>query len=653
LGQGHQMTQWVFEKLAGAAVRRDPNETQLFKTEQAEEGEYAGTDALVREILQNSMDASTGDGPVRVRLALHTSKDLPGPERLAHYFNRLKAPLKHRDIACSDQGVPLLNDGFLVCEDFGTRGLGGDPLLSKDPPIGSSERQDFFWFWRNIGRSGKTGDDLGRWGLGKTVYRAASQVGCMLGLTVRHQDLRQLLMGQAVLRIHEHDGQEHVPEGYWCDGVNSVGLPKPVESPTELDQFRKEWKLTRKPTEPGLSVVVPYVAPELDGLKILQAICVHFFLPIIKGDLVVDLEAPIKDLKWVHLDKDSLVDWCKTLNWNGPKRTKRHVSPPIEFVRKCLSVQPKAVSTKELGKTKLPELNEESFEPDQLAVLRDQFAAENLVAVKVRLSLPRKTGKDETGELVAFLQRQPDGDRADTYYVREGMTITKLNSRAGLRGIHAFVLVEKGPLASLLGDSEGPAHEDWDTSEERPNRFWTKWKGRVKFCRKIVDELANVLAPPNNAADFEQLSDFFSIEKTHAPQRSRAPSSDGERPTNFGSIDVTPRWFRVDGRRGGFKVVQNPGHAVPKNARLKVSVAYDIPSGNPLKKWSHFDFDLGKDKLQLSGEKIEVKRLAGNQLCLKVLEDKFSFAADGFDVHRDLFIRVDELDTLAGEEAAE
>ena len=53
---------WVFEKLTGAAVRRDPNETQLFKTEQAEEGEYAGTDALVREILQNSMDASIGDG---------------------------------------------------------------------------------------------------------------------------------------------------------------------------------------------------------------------------------------------------------------------------------------------------------------------------------------------------------------------------------------------------------------------------------------------------------------------------------------------------------------------------------------------------------------------------------------------------------------
>lgn len=175
----YSMPQWVFAKLDPAAVRRDPNETQLFKSEQAGEGEYAGTDALVREILQNSMDAGNGRGPVRVRLALHSKADLPERRVLAEYFARLQSPLQHRDISFSTPGLPLLPNGFMVCEDFGTRGLGGDPLLAKDPIPGSSDRQDFFWFWRNIGRSGKTGDDLGRWGLGKTVYRAANtQVDC-------------------------------------------------------------------------------------------------------------------------------------------------------------------------------------------------------------------------------------------------------------------------------------------------------------------------------------------------------------------------------------------------------------------------------------------------------------------------------------------
>ena len=83
------MPQWVFAKLDPAAARRDPNETQLFKAEQAGEGEYAGTDALVREILQNSMDARSGNGPVRVRLALHPREELPSAKVLSEYFARL------------------------------------------------------------------------------------------------------------------------------------------------------------------------------------------------------------------------------------------------------------------------------------------------------------------------------------------------------------------------------------------------------------------------------------------------------------------------------------------------------------------------------------------------------------------------------------
>lgn len=57
------MTRWIFAKQDPAAVLRNPNEAQLFRDFQAEENEYAGTNALVREILQNALDASTKSDP--------------------------------------------------------------------------------------------------------------------------------------------------------------------------------------------------------------------------------------------------------------------------------------------------------------------------------------------------------------------------------------------------------------------------------------------------------------------------------------------------------------------------------------------------------------------------------------------------------------
>jgi hypothetical protein len=393
------MGTWVFEELRGAAVRRSPNEAVLFKTEQTGEGEYAGNDALVREILQNAVDARAGDEPVRVRLAIHDQADAPSATQLAHYFERLQSPLTSRQIEF-ESGVPQLPCRFLVCEDFGTRGLEGNTAQFQDPP--PLPHQDFFWFWRNIGRSAKTGDDLGRWGLGKTVYRAVSRVGCMLGLTIRQSDRKRLLMGQAVLQIHRQDGKEYMPEGYWCGSQNASGLPMPIEENQELSRFCREWKLTRT-DQPGLSVVAPFVPDELQAERVLQAVAVHFFTPIVRGELIVEVVGPGSDL--VTLDKDKIETACSKMGWGGPKRTKRHVAPPIAYAERCLGLQPE-LSTPVLGTERLPDLTDKSFTAEELAKLRQQFITGELTSVRVRLWLPRRKGPAQEGHLDVYLDHQ-------------------------------------------------------------------------------------------------------------------------------------------------------------------------------------------------------------------------------------------------------
>ncbi len=646
------MSQWIFAELSGAAVRRDPQETELFKTEDAGENEYAGTDALVREVIQNSMDAGTGDGPVRLRFGLHPHHKLPSKDVLPTYFSRLEPALRHRDVGFSAGGVPQLDFGFLVCEDFGTCGLGGDVALAKDPPPGHPRREDFFWFWRNIGRSGKTGDDLGRWGLGKTVYRAASRVGCMLGLTIRDEDNQRYLMGQAVLRLHEHEGTEYAPEGFWCGGTGTDGLPIPISENSLVDRFSSDWGLTRT-TEPGLSVVVPYVTDALRAESILRLVAINFFVPILKGDLVVDIAGPglPSGQSEIRVDANSIDSVCSSLQWRGRVTHKQSCPPPLSLVRSSLAAANEIVSTKLLGTSGMPVIDDESFATEDRDKLRRMFKEEALVAIRVRMALPLKTGGYDEGEMLVYLQRQSGTERYESYYVREGMTITRLNSKRSMRGIKAWAMVEPGPLASLLGDTEGPSHISWDTSnDERPNRKWKTWKGRVKFASKVVDALAEYLTPPTEEADFDLLSDFFSIENVSSPAPGRRPSEKGKSDRSITPPAPTPRWYRSAPKPSGFRVTSSPSLPLPDDAVLRISVAYDMAGGNPLRHWSPFDFDFrAKDQKQINfkGKGIAATLRSGNVIDVKVTDPEFELTATGFDVHRDLFIRIDE---ISGEE---
>lgn len=630
------MGKWVFDELRATAVRRQPNETELFKTEQTGEGEYAGNDALVREVLQNSIDAAAGAAPVRVRLAIHEASEAPVPARLAHYFRRLREPLQKRQVNYKSHDYPLIPCRYLVCEDFSTRGLEGNTLLFHDPPPGQMEF--FYWFWRNIGRSGKTGVELGRWGLGKTVYRAASRVGCMFGLTIRESDQRPLLMGQAVLQIHRHEGTEFVPEGFWCSGQGADGLPLPIEQAEELAAFRREWKLTRK-EEPGLSVVAPFIPTEIKSQRLVQAVAVHFFSRIVRGELSVEV---VGDGKTVTLDAAGIEAACRQIEWNGPRRTKRHVAPPISFARNCFQLS-RLTPTEVLGRERLPELTEAAFSPETLIQLRRQFSAGELVGVCVRMWLPKKVG-GELGSCDVFVQRGVESERSDTYYIREGMTITKINSRAASNGIRGLVMVDRGPLAELLGDTEGPAHEDWDSSAERPDLTWKVWKGRVKFVRGIVDSLVEILTPTTTEPDFDLLSDFFSVQLTSGNQRKRKTGDESIDAPKFEPPDVKPRWYRITERSGGFTLSRTPNVPLPANQKLLLSVAYDLPRGDPLKNWSMFDFVIGEKsgELKPTGKGVKAARVKGNELLLHDFQEQFSLAVDGFDRHRDLYVRIDE-----------
>jgi hypothetical protein len=174
------------------------------------------SEAVVREAIQNSLDAAErASGNIRqVHFRIHFVPSASPDVR--RYLADLFAPAREnfeRGLSRSNLDNLFGDDcGYVVLEDFGTRGLTGDV---EEWRLEHAEENAFFSFFRAEGRSGKTGEKLGRWGIGKQVFPTASRLHAMLGLTVRRESPDRVLMGSSVVRTHSVAGKDFQPDAWF------------------------------------------------------------------------------------------------------------------------------------------------------------------------------------------------------------------------------------------------------------------------------------------------------------------------------------------------------------------------------------------------------------------------------------------------------
>jgi hypothetical protein len=645
---------WTFEPLPKKFVRRNAFEAEFFTGEEDNEEVYGRTDSLVREAIQNSLDACNGQ-KVFVRFFISWEEMQLPPERARPYLEGLIPHLEElRNELVTGPRVPPMS--FLVIEDFGTRGLTGDVDRNEDPSpeTEAQEKQSFYWFWRNVGRSGKSGNDLGRWGLGKTVFPATSRINALFGLTRRSSDNRVLLMGQAVTQVHRMGGQDFVPEGFFHDTNASAEIQMPVEEPETIAAFCGDFHLDRA-DQNGLSIVVPYPFTTVRGADILQSVMVHWFLPILRRQLVVMVDGP--DLGGVVTVSDSTIaQVAGQLRWNGSRNERKHAPPPFEFVRAAIDRQASngLCPLQLVDAERVPQWNDALFPEGLLADLRGQFNRYQMVALRVPISLRLKNGSYEKSNFDVFIQRFEAVEQSEDNYTREGMTIPKVFSLSGYRGLRALLIVEQGPLSRLLGDAEGPAHITWSTGESRPDASFQHWKGRVDFVKKAPAKLASLLSPPPEGINEDWLVEIFNIEE---------PSDSGPRRRNGGRVSgpapaippppppppPPPRvgTFEIERTTGGFRIKPAPD-ADRLPGRISVVVAYDLPGGSPISHYSPLDFRFdenhrGDGRLSLSLRSVDVIERENNRLVIVPTQNDFLVEASGFrTISGDLFIRAEE-----------
>lgn len=623
---------WVFNTLRVGDKLRNPIQGEFFATSAIE----GPAQALVRESIQNSLDAKTAS-PVRVVITVATGS-LPPQGAVDNLFSgaweHFAAPGNGLQDPKPEPGTPC---PYLVVEDFNTSGLTGDPSQTNPGP---EDRNNFFNFFRAEGLSGKTGSELGRWGVGKFVFPRSSRASTHFAITVRANDSRRLMLGAVTLKGHYVDGESDM---FTPDGLYGVqrddGLVLPVEDSSAIDEVTSLFNVQRQ-HEPGTSVIVPFIDPDdFTFGTLVDAAIRSYFAPILAGGLEVTVR---HDDGEAVLRSDTLVS---VLEENQTLAT--DLLPLIRLAQVASSVPEQDRIVLEMpDPARAAKWSEDLVSVDALEKLRQKLADRQPVAVRVPVTVRRKSGGDVSSHFDVYLQTDRNCNEHPVF-VREGIIVSDVRGRR-IREIRSLVVVEHAPLAEMLGNSENPAHTQWQKDGSKFKGCYTYGPAVIDFVTDSVGKLLAIVNQASQEPDPSLTVDFFSIEPPEQSEDTEDNQTGGSRPKQGDDaervkpdIEARPTRLAIHHSAAGF-TVEAGSSPPPLPFLLEVRCAYETRNGNPLKKWDAADFvlDDGGLPVTLSGP-VRAITQHNNRLVLRVDGDDFRVAVDGFDTSRDLYVRAD------------
>jgi len=625
---------WHFREMFPGEMNEDPVQGEFFTQQDL-------ADRLVRETLQNSLDESSGpDTPVRVRFAFRGLDEALSHESAAKYLAGLSV---HLD---STEGVPesvkaIVRDvatpmPCFIIEDFGTKGLVGDPSQSDDwagqPAAGNS----FYWFFRNVGRSGKGETEAGSWGLGKWVFPDASQIHSFFAFSKRIDDGSSVLMGQSVLKKHTigSPSGEHVkyaPYGFYCC-LDESGLQMPTMTGGALDQARADFGLSRS-NETGLSIVIPYPHDELRYQDVVRAVVHYYFYPIVVGNLIVEVE---DEGEVIRIDLDTIDSVAEHIDWSSSRVTANEMKRLFQLALWLRTLPP----AERIDLADPPQLTIDG-RIDNSAVddLRVRFEDGQRLAFRVSLPVTRSGSQStERSYFDVCLERDDGLSEGQDYFVRHMLAIPEMDFIRS-KPVRGFLLVEDAPLHALLRDSEDPSHSKWRPNAPRARERYDRARSTVIFVNHAMERLIALLSKPIEHVDQDALIDTFYVEtllEEEGEEPTTGTNDDGTVTGGPGGSTARPQPFAVDQVAGGFVIRSKPGATRPLS--ISVEVAYTVRRGNPIKNYSPLDFSLAQAPISCHSEGAVVS-CSENRMTITPESDEFRIEAEGFDPRRDLYVR--------------
>lgn len=593
---------WRFRKLSRAEKRVDSLAGEFF-------ADQSDVDKLVREAIQNCLDARDQE-KVTVRVRSSAGPDALDSEQVERWVGGLRPHVA----ACGIQWPPETRMSYLVIEDFGATGLIGDPRSLEEKPS-----SNFYWFWRNEGRSGKGTHKRGSRGVGKWTYSGSSRIKAFFGLTVRNSDSQPLLMGQVVLKTHMVDAEQFEPWGWFASFESDDGFQVPVESAEAIDQFMRDFKIARG--APGLSIVIPWPETAFSARDLAGSVVQNYFYPLLSRQLLVEIQDGSRPRMRVdEVSVDALAPGSAKL---------------VSLTRWALLVRDGGGPSIEEVVVSEPRWSPETLPADTLDRLRERISGDERVAVRFVVPVVAADGTERQGRFDIFCERDEGLSTAEEVYIRDGITVTGIR-KVRAKPLRGILVVDDDALAPLMRESEGPSHTHWTASERRIKEGYRNGDKVVAFVVDALKQVADAILKSPTGLDRDFLADLFSVDDSAS-----APVAETPRPApNPPDVTVSPpsAIFAISRVNAGFAVTA-PGS--DPGGQAVAEIAYGVRRGNAFKRYEPFDFTVDNPPIVVSVSGGSIIESRENRIRFEVGDPAhFRLAVTGFREGRDIKVRV-------------
>ena len=400
---------------------------------------------------------------------------------------------------------------------------------------------------------------------------------------------------------------------------------------------------------PGLSVIVPYPKEELTPGSIARAVITQYFLPIVRGDLTVELGAPGERPRMISAETIGR----EVVDIEMPPTEDTHDEESPDSLAGVTRLAQWAIQLDDEAHIALqvPTRTNDTIELLDLEALRDRYERGERLAFKIGTRVRRRGSPEQTPtNFLMYLERADGLSSGHDYFVRGHLSIPRMDHITRYKARVLVVVDGESELAHLLRDSEGPAHVLWDPHEQRLKNHWVGGYARVLEVRRAAVLLLQRLAERPDEQQFDALADLFPADP--ADIRGRTPSDQrGGSVTTPTPPPLSPAALNTSRTGSGFSVTTPRGDDLI-GSEWTLRFAYDVVRGNAFSLFDQGarqgvpDFSIGPGQVELVARSADFERMADNSIRFRVLADDVRLDVTGLD-DRDVLVDIQRIESSA------